>query len=139
MFGREVCNFGFSFGPFKDLKSPDLTNDDRKEIYQLARSLMSHISLPPSIISPDKEHAYGQASKRSKSAALEDEFLDWQCDEDATASNDDEVNEYLSTVFSNQNVMQDCVQKMNSTFKNFGIMPPLRCNFQLLAARMLDF
>ena len=94
---------------FKSLRSPDLTNDDKKRIHDLARSLMSEIVLPSSVIYIDKEHSYGQLSKKSKVAALEDEFFDWQSDDNEIAEKEDKVSEHLSTVFLKQNVMNGCV------------------------------
>ena len=74
------------FNPkFKSSKSPDLTNDDRKRIHDLARLLMSEIVLPPSVVHSGKKHSYGQPSKKFKAAAFEDEIFDWQCDNDEIA------------------------------------------------------
>ena len=54
---------------FKSLRSPDLSNDDRKRVHDLARSLMSEIVSSPSVGSVDEEHSYGQPSKKFKAAA----------------------------------------------------------------------
>ena len=76
-----VCWLCFLIQSLSLLRSPDLTNDDKKRIHDLARLLRSDIVLPPSVIYIDREHSYGQPSKRSKTAALEDKFFDWQCDD----------------------------------------------------------
>ena len=122
---------------FKSLRSPDLTNDDKKRIHDLARSLMSEIVLPSSVIYIDKEHSYAQPSKKSKTAALEDEFFDWQSDENEIAEKEDEVSEYLSTVFSNQNVMNDFVTENKFNILQFWNNATTKLQFPALSRMAL--
>ena len=117
---------------FKSLRSPELSNDNRKRVHDLARSLMSEIVSSPSVGSVDEEHSYGQPSKKSKAAALEDEFFDWQCDTEV-AQKEDEVTEYLAMVFSNQSVLNECVKENEFNILQFWNNPTIKSQFPTLS------